>query len=101
MTFRSIEAGIREILEECKERGQLTIHEEKATDNGAPGMFGELFKTMASGGGTDSTAGVMIGASGGSKGGTTSSSAAGCWICSNCGFGGNTGKFCVECGSRR
>ena len=25
----------------------------------------------------------------------------GCWTCQQCGYNGNTGKFCAECGSRR
>ena len=114
MTFRSIEKKIREILEQCKEHGQLTFNEENATNNGAMGGFGfgDLSKMMMTHGGANGTNGTngtagsangtngANGAAGSANGTATSSAAAGCWVCSSCGFAGNKGKFCIECGSR-
>ena len=80
MTFRTIEDEIYAILKECRETGECVLNEEKETGGalgGFPGMMGggmlDNFQKM--------TAAV--------------------WSCPQCGRAGNTGAFCMGCGTPR
>ena len=78
MTFRTIENELSAILKECRETGEYVSGESKKVD-------------------------IMSGLFGGLNGIATPSESpkVSCWTCSNCGYDKNSGKFCVECGSRR
>ena len=75
MTFRTIENELSQILDECRETGEIILNEETETD-GSMGFAGYFNKVMQSIQPADT------------------------WTCSCCGQAGNTGKYCFECGSK-
>ena len=99
MTFRTIENELSAILKECRETGECIFSEEKQTGGAFGGFFGMMGSTMP----MDMNAAPPVPAP---KPETPSADTAkeplpGCWTCQQCGYNGNTGKFCAECGSRR
>lgn len=90
MTFKKVEDEIYQLISECKETGECTVNEERENGNGFlgmmnPGMMG--MNPLANLGNTTVKPGKTPTGNG--------------WKCMNCGYEGNEGKFCTECGCKR
>ncbi len=88
MTFRVIEDEVHALLEECREAGECVCREEKEAGGAFAGMTGipEMRPPEQAAG---------------AKPSAPAEPQPGCWVCTKCGFNGNTGRFCAECGSVR
>ncbi len=80
MTFRKIEQEISGLLKACQESGECTQHEEKETGGAFGGFPGPMGFGMLP---------------------NLQPMAADAWSCPQCGRAGNTGAFCMGCGSPR
>ena len=94
MAFRTIENELSGILKECRETGECVLNELNETGNGIWGILGQFAPAPTQPGAAPSPVPMQpapVPSPAPAQSGDT-------WTCSHCGYSGNSGKFCPQCG---